>query len=287
MKNILFFILFSLIVISVPAQKESATLEIGVVQDLENDSLLYAYGYRYLVESTSKLFSPKNVSDQQFETVLQKIKKLKTPLFGTNLFIPGALKVVGPVIDEKAVLSYVEIVFKRGHAAGIKMIIWGSGGSRGIPEGFDRTKAKEQFVSMARKIATLAKKYNIILALENLNSTECNFINTVAEAYDVVKAVDHENFRLCVDIYHMLKEGESAAVIEKTKKYLVYCEIAERENRTPPGVRGDDFRPYLQALKKIGYLGKIIIECRWDDIQVQGASAYQYLHKQIKEVYKN
>jgi sugar phosphate isomerase/epimerase len=181
----------------------------------------------------------------------------------------------------------VDIVFKRGHAAGIKLITWGSGGSRGVPEGFDRTKAKEQFVSIARKIATLAQNYNITLALENLNSTECNFINTVAEAYDIVKSVDHENFRLCVDIYHMLKEGESAAVIEKTKKYLVYCEIAERENRTPPGVRGDDFKPYLQSLKKIGYHGKIVIECRWDDIRTQGASAYQYLHGQIMEVYKN
>src|SRR5687767_1332281 len=201
MKNIFLLILvcFGAGVTSLTAQKKTAAPEIGVVQDLENDSLLHAYGYRYLVESTSKLFSPKKVSDQQFEAVLQNIKKLQTPLFGTNLFIPGELKVVGPVIDEKAVLSYVEVVFKRGHAAGIKLITWGSGGSRGVPEGFDRTKAKEQFVSIARKIATLAKNYNITLALENLNSTECNFINTAAEAYDIVKAVDHENFRLCVD----------------------------------------------------------------------------------------
>ena len=289
MKNIFLLILvcFGASVTSLPAQKKTAAPDIGVVQDLENDSLLHAYGYRYLVESTSKLFSPKKVSDQQFEAVLQSIKKLQTPLYGTNIFIPGELKVVGPVIDEKAVLSYVEVVFKRGHAAGIKLITWGSGGSRGVPEGFDRAKAKEQFVSIAGKIAALAKNYSITLALENLNSTECNFINTVVEAYDIVKAVDHENFRLCVDIYHMLKEGESAAVIEKTKKYLVYCEIAERENRTPPGVRGDDFKPYLQALKKIGYQGKIVIECRWDDIRTQGASAYRYLHEQIMEVYKN
>ena len=62
-------------------------------------------------------------------------------------------------------------------------------------------------------MAAVAAKYDVILALENLNSTECNFINTLSEALAVVKAVDHPNFRLCVDIYHMLKENESPAAI--------------------------------------------------------------------------
>src|SRR5688500_2135415 len=100
MKNI-FLLILCFGATSLLAQKKIAAPEIGVVQDFENDSLLHAYGYRYLLESTSKLFSPKKVSNEQFETLLKKIKNLKTPLFGTNLFIPGELKVVGPVIDEK------------------------------------------------------------------------------------------------------------------------------------------------------------------------------------------
>lgn len=286
MKSILLFCLIIFVVTSINAQKKIVAPEIGVVQDIENDSLLQAYGYRYLVESTAKLFSPRNVSGQQFQEHLQKIKKLCIPLFASNLFIPGDLKVVGPEVDEKSVLSYVEVVFQRGQAAGIEMIIWGSGGSRQVPDGFDPIKAKEQFVYMARKVAALAKEYNITLAFESLNSTEANFVNTVGEALEIVKIVDHGNFRLCVDIYHMSKEGESPLVIEQVKEYLVYCEIAEKENRTPPGVQGDDFTPYFTALKKIGYEGKIVLECRWENVVTQGASAYQTLRKQIDEVYK-
>ena len=37
-------------------------------------------------------------------------------------------------------------------------------------DGFDPIKAKNQFVTIARKISILAKNYNITLALENLNS---------------------------------------------------------------------------------------------------------------------
>ena len=267
------------------AQNGLTPPEIGIVQDYENDDLLRAQGYKYLVESTQKLFSPENVSEAQFQVYLENIRNLELPLFGSNIFIPGNLKIVGPDVDEEALLSYVEVVFQRGEAAGIEMIIWGSGGSRQIPEGFNRIKAKEQFISMAKKVSDLAKKYNIVLAVESLNSTECNFINTVAEALEVVKAVDRENFRLCADIYHMLMEGESPEVILTTKDYLVYCEIAEKEGRTPPGVNGEDFTPFLTALKEVNYEGNIMIECRWKDIEDQGRSAYQYLRNQIDEVY--
>jgi sugar phosphate isomerase/epimerase len=238
------------------------------------------------VENTAKLFSPRNISEQQFQDRLQTIKRLRVPLFASNIFIPGDLKVVGPVVDEQAVLSYVQIVFQRAQTAGLKMIIWGSGGSRGVPDGFDRAKAKEQFIAMAKKITQLASAHNITLALESLNSTEANFINTVKEALEVVKAVDHKNLRLCVDIYHMLKEGESPAIIAETKKYIAYCELAEKEGRTPPGVRGEDFRPYLSALKNIGYKGKIVIECRWEDFAKQGNMAYTALQMQVNEVYR-
>lgn len=285
MKFILLLCLFSVFGTSCIAQSKLAAPEIGVVQKYENDSLLNAQGYCCLVESTQKIFSPNNVSDQEFQMLSKKLNNLSIPLFGSNLFIPGNLKVVGPEVDEKAVLAYVDAVFKRANAAGAQMIIWGSGGSRQVPDGFSRIKAREQFVSMAREVAALAKKYNIMLALENLNSTEANHINTLAEALEVVKAVDHENFRLCADIYHMLKEDEAPAVIEQAKGYIVYCEVAEEEGRTAPGVHGEDFKPYLTALKNIGYRGKIVVECRWDNLATQGADAYQYLRKQIDEVY--
>ena len=207
------------------------------------------------------------------------------PMYAFNIFIPGELKVVGPEVNEAAVLAYVEKVFDRCRTAGVTHIIWGSGGSRRVPEGFDPAKAKEQFVSIAKKIASLASRYNITLALENLNSTETNFITTVADALDVIKKVNHKNLRLCVDVYHMLKENESPASIEKTKGYVIYCEVAEKEGRTPPGTQGDNFRPYFTALKKIGYRGKIMIECRWENVASQGAAAFKDLQTQIADVY--
>ena len=282
-RTILFLGLILFANASLHAQKKP---EVGIAQPFEKDSLVNAMGYRYLVETVAKALLPPDVTDAQLSKHLQKMKNLKTKLYAVNVFIPGTIKVVGPEISEVALLSYVEIVFQHAKAAGVNLIVWGSGGSRKIPEGFDKTKAKDQFISNAKKVAVLAKKYKITLALENLNSTETNFINTLQEALDVVKKVDHPNFRLCADIYHMLKEGEPASVIEQTGNYLVHCDLAEKENRAAPGVTKENFVPYLKALKKVNYKGKLILECQWKDIAGQGWPALKYVQQQLDEAYR-
>lgn len=258
---------------------------IGMATSLENDSLVTAAGYNCIIESIGRRISPRTVSDEAFQKSIPLFKNLKAPVYAFNLFIPADLKLVGPNVDEKAVLEYVEAIMLRISQTDTRMIVWGSGGARQIPEGFDRKKAENQFVAIAKKIAGIAAKYNIVIAVENLNSGETNFINTVKEALHIVKKVNHPNLRLNADIYHMLKEGEAPAIIAKTGKYLVHVEIAEKENRTAPGVAGADFRPYLRELKKAGYHNKIVIECRWDSLAKQAAPALQYLQNQVDEVY--
>lgn len=284
MKSVYLIILFLLGEDSLFAQGKMPS--IGIVSNFENDSLLHANGYGYLVESISKCLSPRSVSEEQFQNNLTAFKALKTNLYAVNIFIPGDMKVVGPDVKEEVILSYVEEVFKRCRAANVNLVIWGSGGARRVPDNFDRSKARHQFVSIAKKISVVAKKYNVVLALENLNSTETNFITTLQGAFDMVKEVNHPNFRLCADIYHMLKEGEKPNVIARTKKYLVHCDIAEKEGRTPPGTKGEDFSAYLKALKEIDYTGKIIMECLWDNLASEAKPAYEFLQSQIAKVYK-
>ncbi len=124
---------------------------IGIAQDLDKDSIVQEAGYSYFVASLSKYASPRNVSDEQFKVNEERIKNLKTPLYGFNLFIPAELKLVGKDVDEKAILAYTEIVFQRCKILGVKLIVWGSGGARRVPEGFDQSVATQQFIDIAKK----------------------------------------------------------------------------------------------------------------------------------------
>src|SRR5690349_8262307 len=137
MLKIIFFIGLIVIVTNLTAQKQP---EIGIAQPFEKDSIVNAMGYHFLVETVAKALLPANATDEQLSKHLQKMKSLKTPLYAVNVFIPGTIKVVGPEVSEVALLSYVEIVFQRARAAGVNMIVWGSGGSRRVPDGFDKEK---------------------------------------------------------------------------------------------------------------------------------------------------
>src|SRR5690606_34003224 len=104
---------------------------------------------------------------------------------------------------------------------------------------------------------------------------------TFREAYEIAKAIDHPNFRLTVDIFHMLRENEGPEVILEAKEYIYHCDLAEKEERAAPGVYGQDFRPYFRALKEIGYKGKIAIECRWENIESELPVAVKTLKEQL------
>jgi sugar phosphate isomerase/epimerase len=258
---------------------------IGIATSYDNDSLVTAAGYTGIIESIGKCISPRTVSEAVFQQNVILFNNLKTPVYACNLFIPGDLKLVGPQVDEKAILDYVDTVLKRLGQTNTRLVVWGSGGARRVPDGFDPKIARQQFIAIAQKIAPIAQRHNIVIALENLNSTETNFINTVKEALYIVKKVNHPNLRLNVDIYHMLKEGEAPAIIAKTKKYLVHVEIAEKEHRTAPGVEGTDFRPYLRELQKVGYHQKIVIEGNWKSLGEIAGPALRYLQGEIDAVY--
>jgi sugar phosphate isomerase/epimerase len=257
---------------------------IGVISSVTKDSVMYASGIRYIEESVGNTFSPRKVSEEQFQEKLKRIQQAKVKVVAANSFLPGTLKLVGDDINEKAILGYVDTVMRRCKQAGVEIIVLGSGEARKLPPGYDSVKASKQFISIVRKMAKVAAKYDRTIAIENLNSTETNFVLSLAEALRYVKAVNHPNFRLTADIYHMLMENESAESILAAKGYLVHSHIAEKIERAYPGKRNVDFRPYFAAMKQIGYTGVITMECRWWNFDQELAPAKAYLDKQISEL---
>lgn len=208
------------------------------------------------------------------------------PVYACNVFLPAKAKCVGPEANAEALMAYADTVFRRAQQLNVPIIIFGSGAARRIPDGYSLNQATEQFVTLCRKLADRAATYGVKIALENLNSEETNFITTLEEARLICEQVNRPNFGINADIYHMLKEREPATQLQKAGKHIVHCDIAEPENRTPPGVEGTDFTAYLEALKAIGYQGGIGVEARWTDFPSQATTAYETLTRQLDAVYR-
>ena len=258
-------------------------LDLGVCTNIDNSSLVKKHGYNFLEETVSKFLIPSE-SDEKYALNLAKLKDSGINLYAVNSFLPGSLKCVGPDDNTEAILKYAETTFRRMEQASFRIIVFGSGGSRKIPDGFDKAKAKSQFVEINKKIAPLAKKYNVTVVLEPLNYGETNLLNTLEEGIEFVNEINHPNIQVLADFYHMLKNGEQASSIVKAGKLLKHAHLAEKENRTAPGIVGDDFRPFLAALKEINYKGKLAIECRWKDMEAELPLALKTVYNQINSI---
>ena len=256
--------------------------EIGICASLADAASIRAAGGDYIEEGVRRFLVPDG-TDAQFEVQLAELEKIPLPVPSCNSFLPGTLKAVGPGADHAGIFAYAGTAFRRAARAGVRLIVWGSGESRRIPEGFPKARAEEQFRDLAARVARLAGVANIMLVIEPLNPGETNFINSLREGAEIVEAVGSSSLRLLADIYHMLRSNETPADIERSGALLRHCHIAEKDKRTPPGTAGEDFRPFLRALRKTGYPGRMSLECGWEDMARQAPGAVAALRRQIEE----
>jgi sugar phosphate isomerase/epimerase len=259
------------------------SVKVGVCGSADNWSWIKAAGCDYVEESVGKLLNPRG-SDEDFAKRVTDIRASGAVVAACNGFLPGELKLVGPKPAHDEIVDYASKAFVRAKTLGISYIVLGSGGSRKVPEGFDRAKAEEQFVAVLKRLAKAAGEQGIVVAMELLNRSETNFGNSVRETLKYEEAVGSPNFKIVADLYHMLREDEDPSAIIDAGKRIVHCHIAEKAERSAPGVKGDDFKPYLRALKKVGYTGRISLECRWKNQKDELAPAVAALRQQIAAV---
>lgn len=255
---------------------------LGVTAAVERAAEMKALGAGYLVESVGRLLVPEK-PEADFAANLAAAKASPLPVLGANGFLRDPkLRCTGPDADHPRVLEFAAVAFKRMKQAGGEFIVFGSGGSRKIPEGYPKEKADEQFASLLSKMGPLAGNEGITVIIEQLQQRECNYLMHLREVVDIVARVNHPNIRLLADIYHMTNMGDTPADLQKALPWLVLMEIAEKGQRTAPGVVGEDFRPFFSVLAKGGYRGRMTIEGRWNPEQLK--NAFAEINKQAGEV---
>ena len=89
---------------------------------------------------------------------------------------------------------------------------------------------------------------------------------------------------LVCDIYHITQEMRGPEDVLASGSFIRHCHIAEDAERAAPGTRGDDFVPFFRALKRVGYQGRISVECRWTDKPAELPVALDTMKDQIAKV---
>jgi sugar phosphate isomerase/epimerase len=235
-------------------------MRFGICTGLDNCQEAVKAGADY-VECTVTGLNGK--TEDELAALVKALKENNIQCEAMNVLFPGnQIPLTGEKADLAAAETYLNNTFKKICAyIQPKVIVFGSGGARQVPEGFDRNKAMGQLAEAGQVIAKAAAPYGITIVLEPLNRSECNIINSLAEAVDIAKRVNRPNFKMLADFYHMLREDEPAAALHECADWLSHTHIATREGRLyPQKEHAAMFAPYFEALRSIGYNERMSIE---------------------------
>jgi sugar phosphate isomerase/epimerase len=253
----------------------------GMSAKLNTAAMAKTAGADFITLGVADLLVP-DKPEAEFEKNLALLKAAQVPVLACNSFIRHPhLRCVGPEANHDLVLDWAEMTFRRMKKTGGPFIVFGSGGARKIPDGWTKEKADEQFVALLKRMGPLAQAHGITVTVEQLQASECNYINRIGEAATLIRAANHPNIRLLADLFHMARMDDTPADLKAAMDVVVHVEIAEKKDRTVPGVEGDDFRPFFRVLREAKYNGAISIEGKWTEAQL--APAFAEIAKQASE----
>lgn len=253
-------------------------MKLGVCADPKDAPALEDAGFEFIELHVQNHLKTEEGEDA-FADALQRVEAAPLPALAANCFVPGHLKITGPDVDPDVLRAYVTVAFERAERADIRTIVFGSGGARRIPEGFDRDAAWTQLVTFGKLIGPLAEAHGVTVVVEPLNETlgACNVLTSVGESGRYVEDVDHPHVRLLVDSYHWSLDGDSRDAIVRYGPLLAHVHVATTESRVPPGFEPCDFSIFFEALDEAGYEGPISIEAKWEDMPAQALGAWEAL----------
>ena len=250
-------------------------IQIGVCVDADRFEAARAAGFDYVETNASRVAA---LTDDDFEKLAAQVAKLRIPVAASMSFIPGSIKLTGPETDPAKQMAYVTSTLGRLNRLGVKVVVFGSGGARRVPDGFSKDEAFTQLVDFCRRIAPVARENGITVVVEPLRRQETNIINTAREGLALVRAVDRPEIKLLVDYYHLAEEGENADIIAEAGPLLAHTHIANPKGRIfPLSLDESPYGGFFSNLCKIGYAGRLSIEASTKDFALEAPQSLALL----------
>ncbi len=140
------------------------------------------------------------------------------------------------------------------------ILVFGSPAQRRVPAGATRAVAADHAVDTFRRARAGIADCGVKLCLEPLAPPEADFINTAAEAVEILDRVDSPAFCLHLDVKAMSSEKEPVPALIRKHAARTGHFHANDPNLRGPGFGDTDFVPIFKALKDVAYQGWVSVE---------------------------
>lgn len=249
---------------------------------IENIEKLKEAGFDYVELPLAELT---RLSDPEREVIIGRLKSSGMNSEACNNMFPRTFRLTGPDVRMDEVLAYAEKALAIAGSIGAKYVVFGSGPAKMVPEGFPMDEGYRQVVRLLKLIDPIAGKNGIKIAIEPLRKAECNIINTFEEGIRLAEDVAGENIKVLVDYYHLTVENESPENVRNLgKEALVHVHMANPNGRIyPKSMSESDYRAFFDALRAIGYEGRVSCEAYSENFEEDAAGTIRFLRDNMTQ----
>jgi sugar phosphate isomerase/epimerase len=160
----------------------------------------------------------------------------------------------------KATAEYLVELARCCRDLGGDILVFGSPAQRRLPGGATKAQGATLALDTFRRAAPGIADAGVKLCLEPLSPPEADFLNTCAEAIELLDQLQHPSFRLHLDIKAMSTDDAPAPELIRRHAARTGHFHANDPNRRGPGFGDFDLTPSLRALKDSGYSGWVSVE---------------------------
>jgi sugar phosphate isomerase/epimerase len=143
------------------------------------------------------------------------------------------------------------------------VLVHGSPKQRQIPPGETHATALARLQDGLAQVARAAASAGVVYCIEPLSRRETSVVNTIAEAAELVRAIDQAHLRTMIDC-SAAGLTETDSIPDLIDRWLPTGLIAHLQvndpNRRGPGQGEMKFAPILAALRRQNYAGTLAVE---------------------------
>ncbi len=140
------------------------------------------------------------------------------------------------------------------------VMVFGSPKQRCTVEGSSPAEARARFQDGLAEMSGPAMERGVTLLVEALPANQCDVVQTLEEAVEIVRNIGSPAIRTMFDTHNAVDEKEPHAVlVDRYFDYIRHVHVNEMDGRHP-GTGDYDFKPVLEVLKRRHYGGWISLE---------------------------
>jgi D-psicose/D-tagatose/L-ribulose 3-epimerase len=140
------------------------------------------------------------------------------------------------------------------------VMVFGSPKQRATTRGATREEATARMAEGLAAAAPHAESRGVTVLLEALPVDQCDVVQSLAEAVEIVKSIGSPAIQTMFDVHNAIDEREPhSALIERHYAHIRHIHVNELDGRHC-GAGDYDFRPIFQTLRRLDYQGWISLE---------------------------